>query len=118
MARKLCAFVIEGKECRREMTENGSLIGARGFVCPLGHWAYQTETGSDVSFRRTFHSETWHFSQACSNWPNTNFSSINYISSEATICSECIAKGWAALPRMLMVSFLTISFFVDLASSE
>jgi hypothetical protein len=45
MARKLCAFVIEGKE--------GSLIGARGFVCPLGHSAYQTETGSDVRFRRT-----------------------------------------------------------------
>jgi hypothetical protein len=47
MARKLCACVIEGKECRREMTENGSLIGARGFHWDTGRIKLKPEATSD-----------------------------------------------------------------------
>jgi hypothetical protein len=110
MAVKLCAFVIEGRDCRREMREEPSDVGARGFVCPLGHRSYETQTGSEIRFRREFTTEVWHFSADCSQWPERNFSSIAYISSESTLCNECIAKGWVGL-RTVLVSFLTTSVF-------
>src|SRR5437870_13415657 len=94
MAGKLCAFIMDGRECRREMTaeSGGDLIALRNFRCPLGHRSFETATGTDIRFRRTFNGETWHFSKDCSQWPVTNFSSVSYVSGEATIRSECLAQ--------------------------
>jgi hypothetical protein len=103
MAGKLCAFVIDGRECRREMTEKPSDDpGAlRIFICPLGHRLYgtvapatdQSVTFRQIGFRQPLNGDTWHFSKDCSQWPTTNFSSVSYMSSEATICNECLAKS-------------------------
>jgi hypothetical protein len=81
------------------MTEepSGDLVTLRTFRCPLGHRSYQTGAGSEIRFRRPFNGDTWHFSTDCSQWPVMNFSSISYISSEATICNECLAKGWVTI---------------------
>jgi hypothetical protein len=95
MAGKLCAFIIDGRECRRAMAEEsrGDLIALRIFQCSLGHRCYQTVAAIEIRFRQTLKGDTWHFSEDCSQWPSTNFFSVNYISSEATICNECLAKS-------------------------
>jgi hypothetical protein len=97
MGRKLCAFIVDGKECRCEMTEELSLSGLLGFRCPLGHQWYKTAAGTEIRFQRSlFNGEAWHFSHDCSQWPETNAVSVTYISSEAAICVECLAKGGVA----------------------
>jgi hypothetical protein len=42
MAMQLCCFIVDGRECGREMREEPGLIGLRGFLCPLGHWSYES----------------------------------------------------------------------------
>jgi len=98
MAAKLWAFIIDGRECRREMIEesSGDLIALHIFRCPLGHRLYETAAGTEIRFRQTRNGETWHLSKDCSQWPVTNFFSVSYISGEATICNECLAKGSVA----------------------
>jgi hypothetical protein len=95
MAGKLCAFIIDGRECRREMKEesSGDLNALGIFRCPLGHRLYETADGTDIGCRKTLNGDTWHFLKDCSEWPVTNFSSLSYMSGEATICNECLAKG-------------------------
>ena len=95
MAGKLCAFIIDGRECRREMTKesNGDLIALGIFLCPLGHRLYETGAGTEITFRKTLNGDTWHFLKDCSQWPVRNYSSLSYMSGEATICNEGLAKG-------------------------
>jgi hypothetical protein len=71
MAGKLCAFIIDGRECRREMTEesSGELIALGIFRCPLGHRLYETAAGTEIRFRKTLNGDTWHFLKDCSQWP-------------------------------------------------
>jgi hypothetical protein len=75
MAGKLCAFIENGRECRREMTEefSGDLIAMRTFRCPLGHRWYETAAGTGIRFRKTFDGETWHFSKECLAMANQEF---------------------------------------------
>ena len=89
MAIKLCRFIVDGRECRQEMTEQSSqgLIGLKGFGCPLGHRAYD-----NIYFRKWFNDDTWHFSRDCSQWPNINYATVGYISTDDTMCNECIVK--------------------------
>jgi hypothetical protein len=102
MVGKLCEFIVDRIPCRREMREEsrGDLIALRIFQCPLGHRAYEVAVGTDhpisfrdIRFRQALNGDTWHFSMNCSQWPVKNFSSISYISGDATICNECQVKG-------------------------
>ena len=72
MAGKLCAFIIDGRECHREMTkESGGDLTALGiFQCSLGHRLYETGAGTEITFRQTFKGDTWHFSMTARNGPS------------------------------------------------
>jgi|SRR5262245_12156176 len=100
MAAKLCPTIVDGQECRLEMTRDvpGEFIGLRAFICPLGHRSFETITRADnprpyliFAFRRAITGDTWHFARDCSHWPITNFVESEILSGPA--CNECIVKS-------------------------
>ena len=40
-------------------------------------------------FRKTQDSETWHFSQSCSNWPEAEFIQLEALPRIGALCNEC-----------------------------